>query len=63
MMVPKAFRIEDYKARAVHDYATRARKSDGELLRDIVSRYLEDQGYDPYDYIEPTTGSTRSSNH
>lgn len=55
MMVPKAFRLEDYKARAIHDYASRARRSDGDLLRAIVSEWLEAQGYDPYDYIEPLT--------
>lgn len=52
-MVPKSFKLPDYQARALHDYAVQANKSDGELLRDIVGQYLTDRGYDPYDYIAP----------
>lgn len=60
MMVPKSFRIQDYKARALHDAAQKKGMDDGSLLREIVDQWLVGQGYDPYDYIEPLTPPARN---
>ncbi|WP_328937668.1 hypothetical protein OG288_15785 [Streptomyces tauricus] len=60
-MIPKAFKLPDYKARALHDYAVQAGKSDGELLRDLVDQFLTEKGYDPFDYIAPLTPPNRTN--
>lgn len=59
-LVPKSFKLPDYQARALHDYAVQNNKSDGELLRDLVNKYLEDMGYDPYAYIPTLSTPART---
>lgn len=60
MKVPKAFRLDDYKARALHDYAVKKDISDSKLLESIVSDWLNSQdGYDPFKYIAEVSHSSR----
>jgi hypothetical protein len=55
-MVPKTFKLPDYQARALHQAALDRNVSDGELIRKILHDYLEEQGYDIFDFVPPLSG-------
>lgn len=54
MMVPKSFRMQDWLAEAFHDAAQADGLQDGELLRRMITKHLEDRGYKLSDYMFKT---------
>ncbi|WP_019057765.1 hypothetical protein [Streptomyces prunicolor] len=57
MMVPKSFRMQDWLARAFHDAAIEQGLQDGELLRRLVTKHLEDRGCKLSDYMFNINGA------
>lgn len=52
MNVPKSFRVPDYVAEALHDITIReGLEHDGDLLRRIVFKFLEDENVNLSDYM------------
>lgn len=51
MMVPKSFRMQDWLAAAFHDAALEDGLQDGELLRRMITKHLEERGVKLSDYM------------